>query len=387
MANVKVRAGSVRNVAGAPLVGKTATLKNHATDAPMAAGTTDGTGAYSFTGIDETIRTRVEVAFGGGSAQMHVNAPISPDLDHAYVNSSLRSAAGATVAFGGPVSVGGAITIAGTITATNAPLISRSTSNARVMLIDTDAAANEKAWGINNQDGDVGIQPWNDAESSASGDGLFLIRGTGMAIANAGLTIGGVQRVFANTNGVVLTGANTNTGALTVTGQVLAAGGSAGTPGYAFVGDENTGLFRNNEGQISMVSNGTIRLSSTTTGADVQGGLGVSGAATVGGGLTINGGMNVATGNVGIVGQAQINSGLTLYGGLNLASGNGTVTGTLDVSGAVTVGGSLTTSGQARFGSGVATASAVLGVVRTLRIYDAAGTSLGYIPIYSGFNP
>ena len=96
MANVKVRAGSVRNVAGAPLVGKTATLKNHATDAPMAAGTTDGTGAYSFTGIDETIRTRVEVAFGGGSAQMHVNAPISPDLDHAYVNSSLRSAAGAT---------------------------------------------------------------------------------------------------------------------------------------------------------------------------------------------------------------------------------------------------------------------------------------------------
>ena len=110
MANVKVRSGVVRNAVGAILAGKSTVLKNHDTGATIGSpGTTDPNGRYTFANLPEEVRYQVEVAFGGGSSQMHVNAPISPDLDHAYVNYSLRTAPAATVAFGGAVSIIGAL--------------------------------------------------------------------------------------------------------------------------------------------------------------------------------------------------------------------------------------------------------------------------------------
>ena len=125
MANVKNRAGTVRNAAGVALVGKTATLKNHVTDAALAAATTDAAGKWAFTGLDETIRHRIEVAFGGGSAQIQVTSPSSPEFDDAYVYGSLRTAAAATVAFGGPVS-SGAVTSSGLVTSTGLTTTGRS---------------------------------------------------------------------------------------------------------------------------------------------------------------------------------------------------------------------------------------------------------------------
>jgi hypothetical protein len=126
MANVKKRSGVVRNAVGAILAGKTATLKNHATGLPITSNATDENGRYTFAGLDETIRYEVSVAFGSGSSQVHVNSPISPDLDDAYVNSSLRTAPAATVAFGGPVSIVGPLTV----NVLNATTINGTTVNA-----------------------------------------------------------------------------------------------------------------------------------------------------------------------------------------------------------------------------------------------------------------
>lgn len=118
MANVKTRSGIVRNAVGTPMTSKPAQLINATTGALVGATSpTDVNGRYTFAGLDETVRYSVSVAFGGGSSQVHVNSPISPDLDDAYINISLRSAPGAVVAFGGPVSLGGPLAVTGNISA------------------------------------------------------------------------------------------------------------------------------------------------------------------------------------------------------------------------------------------------------------------------------
>lgn len=112
MASVKNRSMVVRDALGNALVSKTATLKRMDTGATVASGATDGTGKAGFTGLDETLRYRIETAVGGSSTQVVANEASSPEADDFYVNTSLRTAAGATVAFGGAVSMAAALTVA-----------------------------------------------------------------------------------------------------------------------------------------------------------------------------------------------------------------------------------------------------------------------------------
>jgi acyl-[acyl carrier protein]--UDP-N-acetylglucosamine O-acyltransferase len=364
--------GIVVSPTGAPVALETVTAFVHPGTTPAGTYATNSDGRWDADLTDETKQYRIEIGGGSGGTQRVVQAPASIELEYLFVRYGMK-------VVGGPVDLPVNTTIGGV------------TLDNRFVNITGDAMSGGLGiGGVLTQSGgyayiggyNTGVGPTYPRAGNDFGVGWnFTGRDislwntdTAAAFVSFGfrqLTGAGTRRdlLNLNSNGLVVV----PSGGLTANGQVLAAGGSAGTPGFAFVGDENTGLFRNNEGQISMVSNGAIRLSSTTTGADVQGGLGVSGVMTVGSDAFLNSNLTVG-------GDMSVGGGLTLYGGVNVAGGN------VGITNALTVGGSLTTSGQARFGSGVAPASAVMGVVRTLRIYDAAGTSLGYVPIYSGFN-
>lgn len=168
MANVKTIGGSVVSTAGVPLPSKTATLKNDDTGATLTTTTTNADGEWEFANRDETIRYRVEAAFGGSSSQVVVRKPASAEFDHLYANLSFRSAAAATVAFGGPLTAGGDITSGG---------ILRSTANAAaVRLRESDAALDSKVWDLAANGGSLTLRLLNDAEASAGGNVVLFNR-------------------------------------------------------------------------------------------------------------------------------------------------------------------------------------------------------------------
>lgn len=238
MANVKTIGGKIVDAAGGPLASKTVTLKNDASGATLTTTTTDANGVWTFANRDETLTYRAEAAFGGSSSQVVVRAPASAEFDHLYANQSFRTAAGATVAIGGAITVptingptvvagslnvvgplnstagistdadifasgnlqvggtgniSGALTVVGALTASAGVASVRGTTNIRQLLVDTNAATNEKVWAFVNQDGDLTIAPWNDAENTASTDYLMFTRGTGVALASATFSSAGAE--------------------------------------------------------------------------------------------------------------------------------------------------------------------------------------------------
>jgi hypothetical protein len=239
MANVKVRSGVIRNAVGAILPNKTATLWNHATGVQIPGSVvTDSADRYTFPNLDETVRYEVRVAFGGGSSQLHVNAPISPDLDHAYINNSLRSAAGATVAFAGPVSTG-ALTVTGTLTATGALNVTGSLN--AVVGISTDGNA-------------------------VAETGIF----EGLQVAGGALTVASDGQLnmtnTANFGGRV----NTNLLAIGNTGQIQLPVNTLATPPIAAALDLNTGLRWPGNDQLQLVANGQEIARAWMNGATTQ---------------------------------------------------------------------------------------------------------------------
>lgn len=66
---------------------------------------------------------------------------------------------------------------------------------------------------------------------------------------------------------------NRSTGAVTISGAVLVGLGTAGAPGLAIAGDTDTGLYSPGANQIALVAGGTARVTATTSGATVTGGL------------------------------------------------------------------------------------------------------------------
>lgn len=226
MANVKVRSGIVRNAVGVPMTGKPAQLINATTLATIGAPVnTDVNGRYTFAGLDETVRYSVSVAFGGGSNQVHVNSPISPDLDDAYINVSLRSAPGATVAFGGPVSVGGTLSLTAGLTVGGALNV---TGNATVN-------------GVISTDGDMVVNGIVNAEGLSVGGGAFIVGGGGAVTATAPATFGDVG---ASQLGI------------TAGGQIRLPINTMATPPIASATDLDTGIRLPGSNQGMLVANG-----------------------------------------------------------------------------------------------------------------------------------
>lgn len=119
MANVKTREVVVRDAAGVALVARTATLKNNATGATVTSVATDANGKASFLNQNEALDYRVEVAAGGSSSQIYANGPSSPEVDHLYVNKSLRVRTGTQIVLGGPVTMESTLGVADGISVDN----------------------------------------------------------------------------------------------------------------------------------------------------------------------------------------------------------------------------------------------------------------------------
>lgn len=100
MANIKTIGGYVVDLTGAPLVGKTATLKNNATGATITTTTTDANGYWEFANRDETLTYKVEIAVGGSSTQKLVRRPAALELTQLYVTGRAIVGAGAVGAPG-----------------------------------------------------------------------------------------------------------------------------------------------------------------------------------------------------------------------------------------------------------------------------------------------
>jgi hypothetical protein len=355
MANVKTREVVVRDVFGVALVSKTATLKNNATGATVGTPvTTDGNGKASFANQNEALDYRVEVAVGGASGQVYVNGPSSPEVDHLYVNQSLRSRAGATVALGGPLTVAGGLTATGTLTA---PLVSATTVSAGDLnvsgtahiptaYIDTlyvasyttltgflqvDAAAsfngsvNVLGPGVDISGGPLTVQD----------DGNFF----GVVRAEVGLIIGGGAVNWDNNGNLhhysgiasfegtgLVTGPDTPAtfaGVLNAPARILVDGGTVALPDVACIADPDTGLWFQSGNAMGVVSNGGEIARFWMNGASSQ----------------------VAS----YAAQTYI-------------------------------------AGQIMLGS-TTPASTMLSVVRTFAVRDGAGTLLGWVPLYGAFNP
>ena len=75
--------------------------------------------------------------------------------------------------------------------------------------------------------------------------------------------------------------------------------GTNAAPSMTFVGDTNTGVNSDTEGEVDIVANGTAAMTVATTGVTIPGTLAVTGAATVTGNATVTGTLTV-TGAIGI---------------------------------------------------------------------------------------
>lgn len=80
-------------------------------------------------------------------------------------------------------------------------------------------------------------------------------------------------------------------GKLSVGGQALAGFGGAATPGFAFGGDEDTGMFRSAANEVTLAGGGVPQLGVTAGGVKV--GVGTGGSLTVGGATTMAGNLTV----------------------------------------------------------------------------------------------
>ncbi|GMV44470.1 MAG: hypothetical protein AMXMBFR64_61860 [Myxococcales bacterium] len=100
----------------------------------------------------------------------------------------------------------------------------------------------------------------------------------------------------------------TTTGNLTIGGQTLGASGAAGSPGFAFTGDADTGMFRPAANEVSLTGGGVAQLGVNASGVKV--GVGTGGTLTVGGATTMTGNLTV-NGSETTVQNLSVNGTLT----------------------------------------------------------------------------
>jgi len=99
---------------------------------------------------------------------------------------------------------------------------------------------------------------------------------------------GGANQLDFTTNGVNRLSIS-SAGALSISGQVVAAVGAVGTPSYSFTGSLTTGMWSGAANQLDFSTNGVDRISISSAGlVNMTGGLNVSGAAFSSRGITDN---------------------------------------------------------------------------------------------------
>lgn len=140
-----------------------------------------------------------------------------------------------------------------------------------------------------------------------------------------GLVAGGTEVLTGTSSGITISGT------LTPSGQIVAAAGTVGAPGYAFASDLDCGMYRIGANNIGLAVNGAKVVDIGTAGAAITGTLSATGATTSGGALTVSAGGAAITGNSTVTGTLTVSSTLTASNGFTVSAGTVTLpTGSIE---------------------------------------------------------
>jgi hypothetical protein len=183
-------------------------------------------------------------------------------------------------------------------------------------------------------------------------------------------------------------------GQSTMTGQIKAASGTVGAPGWSFSADLDCGMYRIGANNIGVAVNGAKVLDIATTGVAITGTLSATGALSATGNFAVNtdkftvvaaSGNTQVAGTFGATGNATLSGTLSVSGTTTLQSAvqiNSNVTVTGAVSGATVAGAMIATQAQME----AAASNAVLATPGSLHYHPRVPKAILFVT-YSGGVP